>query len=179
MPPIGWEAAQPYLVLPVLLVLFQYVSSAAIAPPPDPNQARTRLPAPAEAGTSLSVVNFQAAAPRLHRQAPAVRHLPGTCLSAADVWPMPAQDESSKRTTQALNAFLPLLVGYFSINLPSGVGLYYFANILVTSGQQVYLRKLGGAAPCRRLRSLRREQPGCAVDAGLPCCWAHAHTLWQ
>ena len=37
-PPIGWDDASRYLVLPVLLVLFQYVSSAAIAPPPDPNQ---------------------------------------------------------------------------------------------------------------------------------------------
>ena len=37
-PPIGWDDASRYLALPVLLVLFQYVSSAAIAPPPDPNQ---------------------------------------------------------------------------------------------------------------------------------------------
>ena len=61
------------------------------------------------------------------------------------------QDEGSKRTAQALNAFLPLLVGYFSINLPSGVGLYYFSNIIVTSGQQIYLRKLGGVPPVQQL----------------------------
>lgn len=35
-PPGGWEAAAPYLVLPVLLVLAQYVSSAVISPV-DPN----------------------------------------------------------------------------------------------------------------------------------------------
>jgi YidC/Oxa1 family membrane protein insertase len=36
VPPIGWDGALPYLVLPVLLVLAQYASSAIISPI-DPN----------------------------------------------------------------------------------------------------------------------------------------------
>lgn len=36
-PPIGWEAASCYLVLPVALVAAQYISSAIISPPIDPN----------------------------------------------------------------------------------------------------------------------------------------------
>ena len=45
---------------------------------------------------------------------------------------------------QALLAFLPLMVGYFALNVPSGLSLYYFANTVITSGQQIWLRKLGG-----------------------------------
>ncbi len=45
---------------------------------------------------------------------------------------------------QTLLAFLPLMVGYFALNVPSGLSLYYFANTVITSGQQIWLRKLGG-----------------------------------
>jgi len=37
------------------------------------------------------------------------------------------------------------MVGWFALNVPSGLALYYLSNTLVTMGQQVYLRKLGGA----------------------------------
>jgi len=88
-PPIGWDEASKYLILPVLLVLVQYYSTSIISPV-DPN------------------------------------------------------DEGSK-TTKYLIGFLPLLVGYFSLNVPSGLTLYYFSNTVVTTGQQYWLRKLGGA----------------------------------
>jgi hypothetical protein len=41
-PPIGWAAAAPYLVLPLLLVLAQYASSAIISPI-DPNQENATM----------------------------------------------------------------------------------------------------------------------------------------
>jgi hypothetical protein len=37
------------------------------------------------------------------------------------------------------------MVGWFSLNVPSGLGLYYFSNTFFTTTQQVFLRKLGGA----------------------------------
>lgn len=37
------------------------------------------------------------------------------------------------------------MVGWFALNVPSGLALYYLSNTLVTTAQQVYLRKLGGA----------------------------------
>ena len=40
---------------------------------------------------------------------------------------------------------LPLMIGWFSLNLPAGLSLYYFSNTVFTSGQQIFLRKLGGA----------------------------------
>lgn len=42
-PPIGWQAAGAYLVLPVLLVASQYVSQRLISPPSnDPQQAQSQ-----------------------------------------------------------------------------------------------------------------------------------------
>lgn len=64
-PPIGWEAASHYLVLPVLLVACQYVSSAIVSPPIDPN----------------------------------------------------AENANQQRF---LYTFLPLMVGYFALNVPAG-----------------------------------------------------------
>lgn len=90
-PPIGWEDAVRYLVLPVLLVAAQFASTAIISPPVDPN------------------------------------------------------DENAQRTKNIL-AFLPLMIGYFALQVPSGLSLYYFSNTVVTSAQQIWLRKLGGAS---------------------------------
>jgi len=46
---------------------------------------------------------------------------------------------------RALQTFLPLMVGWFALNVPSGLGLYYFSNTVLTSSIQIWLRKLGGA----------------------------------
>ena len=89
-PAIGWSAAAPYLVLPVLLILCQYVSSSVISPPIDPNA-------------------------------------------------------ENANTQRALYTFLPLMIGWFALNVPSGLGLYYLSNTVMTTLIQVWLRKLGGA----------------------------------
>ncbi|KAK9827754.1 hypothetical protein WJX74_000651 [Apatococcus lobatus] len=91
-PPVGWDLASRYLVLPVLLVVAQWVSSALISPPVDPN-------------------------------------------------------DENNRTSQLLIALLPLTTGWFALNVPSGLSLYYFSNSVITTGLQVWLRKLGGASP--------------------------------
>lgn len=89
-PPIGWHDASLYCVLPVLLVLCQYVSSAVISPPIDPT----------------------------------------------------AENANQQRVIYAL---LPLMIGWFALNVPSGLGLYYLSNTALTTLVQVWLRKLGGA----------------------------------
>ncbi len=89
-PPIGWLQASAYLVLPVLLVVVQYISTAIVSPP----------------------IN---------------------------------DDDKNANTTKALYVFLPLMVGWFSLNVPSGLGLYYFSNTVLTSLIQIWLKKLGGA----------------------------------
>jgi YidC/Oxa1 family membrane protein insertase len=58
----------------------------------------------------------------------------------------PKTDDSSAEQANAILKFLPLMIGWFSLNVPSGLTLYWFTNNLLTTGQQVYLRK-STAAP--------------------------------
>ena len=90
VPPVGWDTAWRYLVFPIALVVAQWISSAIISPPIDPNADNAK---------------FQ----------------------------------------KGLYLALPLMVGWFSLNVPSGLSLYYFSNTVFTSAQQIFLRKLGGA----------------------------------
>ncbi|KAF8070861.1 ALB3.1 [Scenedesmus sp. PABB004] len=119
-PPIGWHDASAYLVLPALLVACQYVSSAIVSPPIDPN----------------------------------------------------AENAGTQR---ALYALLPLMVGWFALNVPSGLGLYYLSNTALTTGVQLWLRKLGGAdvqvnelGPITRVGTARRL----GAPAGEDGAWA-------
>ncbi|CAL0304134.1 unnamed protein product [Lupinus luteus] len=90
-PPLGWQDTAAYLVLPILLVVSQYVSMEIMKPPQtnDPNQKN-----------SLVILKF-----------------------------------------------LPLMIGYFSLSVPSGLTIYWFINNVLSTAQQVWLRKLGGAKP--------------------------------
>lgn len=87
-PPIGWDEASRYLVLPLLLVIAQFISTAVITPKKTPEEIKEANP-----------------------------------------------------TVQLLIKVLPLLIGWFSLNLPSGLGLYYFSNTVFTTGQQLWLRR--------------------------------------
>ena len=57
--------------------------------------------------------------------------------------PVDPNDENAQRTKNIV-AFLPLMIGYFALQVPSGLSLYYFSNTVLTSAQQIWLRKLGG-----------------------------------
>eukprot|EP00775_Hariotina_reticulata_P005563 gene5563-5800_t len=115
-PPIGWHDAEAYLVLPILLILCQYISTSIISPPIDPNA-------------------------------------------------------ENANTQRALYTFLPLMVGWFSLNVPSGLGLYYLSNTVMTTLIQVWLRKLGGAdvqinelGPITKVGTGRRMGPVATED---------------
>merc|ERR1719506_3387361 len=83
-PKLGWDATLAYLVLPVLLVVSQYISTSILTPKTDD----------------------------------------------------PAQQQS-----QAILKFLPLMIGWFSLNVPSGLGLYWLTNNLVTTLSTVLIRR--------------------------------------
>ncbi|KVH72624.1 Membrane insertase OXA1/ALB3/YidC [Cynara cardunculus var. scolymus] len=85
-PPLGWYDTAAYLVLPVLLVLSQYVSMEIMKPP--------------------------------------------------------QTDDPTQKNTLLVFKFLPLMIGYFSLSVPSG-----FTNNVLSTAQQIWLRKLGGAKP--------------------------------
>uniref|UniRef100_A0A0C9RKW1 TSA: Wollemia nobilis Ref_Wollemi_Transcript_13121_1900 transcribed RNA sequence n=1 Tax=Wollemia nobilis TaxID=56998 RepID=A0A0C9RKW1_9CONI len=59
----------------------------------------------------------------------------------------PQADDPSQKNTQILLKFLPLMIGYFSLSVPSGLSIYWFTNNILSTTQQVWLRKLGGAKP--------------------------------
>uniref|UniRef100_A0A9I9DLE7 Membrane insertase YidC/Oxa/ALB C-terminal domain-containing protein n=1 Tax=Cucumis melo TaxID=3656 RepID=A0A9I9DLE7_CUCME len=80
-PPLGWSDTAAYLVLPVLLVVSQYVSMEIMKPP--------------------------------------------------------QTDDPAQKNTLLIFKFLPLMIGYFSL----------FTNNVLSTAQQVWLRKLGGAKP--------------------------------
>ncbi|CAH9130324.1 unnamed protein product [Cuscuta epithymum] len=90
-PPLGWQDTAAYLVLPILLVVSQYVSMEVMKPP--------------------------------------------------------QTDDPTQKNTLVVLKFLPLMIGYFSLSVPSGLTIYWFTNNVLSTAQQVWLRKLGGAKP--------------------------------
>ncbi|KAI4383846.1 hypothetical protein MLD38_009642 [Melastoma candidum] len=59
----------------------------------------------------------------------------------------PQSDDPGQKNTQVFLKFLPLMIGYFSLSVPSGLSIYWFINNVLSTAQQVWLRKLGGAKP--------------------------------
>lgn len=89
-PPLGWSDTAAYLVLPVLLIVSQYVSMEIMKPP---------------------------------------------------------ETDPSSKNTLLIFKFLPLMIGYFSLSVPSGLSIYWLTNNILSTAQQLWLRKLGGAKP--------------------------------
>lgn len=88
-PPLGWSDTLAYLVLPVLLVITQYISVQIMQPP--------------------------------------------------------QSNDPNLKNSQAITKFLPLMIGYFALSVPSGLSLYWFTNNILSTAQQIWLQKLGGA----------------------------------
>ncbi|KAG8641685.1 hypothetical protein MANES_12G018900v8 [Manihot esculenta] len=88
-PPLGWSDTLAYLVLPVLLVVSQYIS--------------------------------------------------------VQIMQSSQSNDPNMKSSQAVTKLLPLMIGYFSLSVPSGLSLYWFTNNILSTAQQVWLQKLGGA----------------------------------
>ncbi|XP_078177735.1 inner membrane protein ALBINO3, chloroplastic-like [Carex rostrata] len=59
----------------------------------------------------------------------------------------PQNDDPAAKNSLLVFKFLPLLIGYFALSVPSGLSIYWFTNNVLSTAQQVWLRKLGGAKP--------------------------------
>lgn len=66
-------------------------------------------------------------------------------VSSAIITPPIDPNAENANVQKGLYYGLPLMIFWFSLNLPSGLSLYYFTNTVLTSAQQIWLRKLGGA----------------------------------
>ena len=51
-----------------------------------------------------------------------------------------ASQDPSVQQSQAVLQFLPLMIGWFSLNVPSGLTLYWFVNNILSTAQQLYLK---------------------------------------
>ncbi|EXB82457.1 ALBINO3-like protein 1 [Morus notabilis] len=112
-PPLGWSDTLAYLVLPVLLVISQYIS----------------------------VQIMQSA----------------------------QSNDPNMKSSQAVTKFLPLMIGYFALSVPSGLSLYWLTNNILSTAQQVWLQKLGGAKIQVKQFStdvIKEEQP--RVEKSIP-----------
>ncbi|KAG0494084.1 hypothetical protein HPP92_005078 [Vanilla planifolia] len=102
-PPLGWSDTSAYLVLPVLLVVSQYIATKIMQPSQGNNP--------------------------------------------------------NEKNSQAVLNFLPLMIGYFSLSVPSGLSLYWLTNNILSTAQQIWLQKLGGAKnPIRQFSDETRKE---------------------
>ncbi|XP_065874859.1 ALBINO3-like protein 1, chloroplastic [Euphorbia lathyris] len=68
-------------------------------------------------------------------------------------------NDPNMKTSQAITKLLPLMIGYFSLSVPSGLSLYWFTNNILSTAQQVWLQKLGGAKnPVSQQEQLRIQK---------------------
>jgi YidC/Oxa1 family membrane protein insertase len=61
-------------------------------------------------------------------------------LSQKVLQPPPSDDPAQQQTQQILK-FLPLMIGWFSLNVPAGLGVYWVINNALTTGTQWYIRQ--------------------------------------
>jgi YidC/Oxa1 family membrane protein insertase len=84
IPHLGWEQTSAYLVLPVVLVLSQFLSMELMQPQPGPDGTKPESP--------------------------------------------------------FILKFLPLMIGWFSLNVPSALGIYWVANNIITTSTTLLIR---------------------------------------
>ncbi|KAL9307233.1 ALBINO3-like protein 1 [Arabidopsis thaliana] len=54
-------------------------------------------------------------------------------------------NDPAMKSSQAVTKLLPLMIGYFALSVPSGLSLYWLTNNILSTAQQVWLQKYGGA----------------------------------
>lgn len=69
--------------------------------------------------------------------------------------PPNASEDPQQQQVQAILKFLPLMIGWFALNVPSGLTLYWFVNNILTTGQTLFLR--GQYVRCGSLVSPQRH----------------------
>merc|ERR1719163_896926 len=53
----------------------------------------------------------------------------------------PPSDDPAQQQTQQILKFLPLMIGYFALNVPAGLGVYWVFNNVITTTQGWYIRQ--------------------------------------
>ena len=90
VPPLGWETTIAFLIMPVVLVFLQSLTTQVLRPPVDENAS--------------------------------------------------AEDREQLEKTQNILRFLPLLIGFFSLQVPAGLTIYWVTTNLFTLTQWLGVR---------------------------------------
>merc|ERR1712216_91548 len=61
-------------------------------------------------------------------------------LSQKILQPPPSDDPAQQQTQQILK-FLPFMIGWFALNVPAGLGVYWVFNNAITTAQGWYIRQ--------------------------------------
>jgi len=61
-------------------------------------------------------------------------------ISQKILQPPPSEDPAQQQTQQILK-FLPLMIGWFALNVPAGLGIYWVFNNAITTAQGWYIRQ--------------------------------------
>mmetsp|Transcript_33134 Transcript_33134/g.53788 ORF Transcript_33134/g.53788 Transcript_33134/m.53788 type:complete len:585 (+) Transcript_33134:160-1914(+) len=143
-PPIGWDKAIRYLVLPASLVVAQILSSQILASISEKAKKEMEFgDGDDDDGIVTSGENDGEEGEEDKKK---------------------KDEEETPIAVKALTYVLPLVIGYFSLAVPSGLALYYLSNTLISNLQQVYLRELGGAELDEL--DLGEIPPGYAIRSG-------------
>lgn len=115
-PKLGWEDTLAYLSIPLILVVTQVRNPSATHPPHPPRADSPPLACFVTQTVSLNLLgSFEQ-------------------LEESD-------DQSSKTTAIVLRG-LPFMLGWFAMNAPAGLGLYWVFNNILTTTTTVTIKKL-------------------------------------
>merc|ERR1719263_1295639 len=85
-------------------------------------------------------------------------------------------NNEAAQTSNAVLKFLPIMVGFFSLNVPSGLTIYWFVNNLITTASTLYIRgtveanpvTMGGASAAppapKKLKKKKKAKAGPAFE---------------
>ena len=62
-------------------------------------------------------------------------------ISTSILTPKSVSEDPAQAQSQAILKFLPLMIGWFSLNVPSGLGLYWLTNNFLTTASTVFIRQ--------------------------------------
>ena len=123
-PPLGWHDTLCYLTLPLILIVVQSISQKLITPQQDPVNAISAC-TPVSSCLHACSAFLGSSAP------PLVSHVPLL---------QETMDESQAASQQIIQ-YLPIMFGFFALNVPSGLGIYWVTNTLFSTAATVLIRK--------------------------------------
>uniref|UniRef100_A0A7S3YQV7 Membrane insertase YidC/Oxa/ALB C-terminal domain-containing protein n=1 Tax=Lotharella globosa TaxID=91324 RepID=A0A7S3YQV7_9EUKA len=124
-PPVGWDQALRYIALPAAVVVAQLASSQIL-------KMDTQ-------SSGADVGEFD-----INEEGEIVYEKEKEEAGDEELDDEAKSKKNVELVGKVLQYVLPLVVGYFTLNVPSGLALYYLSNTLISSAQQSYLRQYGG-----------------------------------